>query len=195
MQVGENIYRLRSENSMSQGELSEILNVSRQSISKWENGMAMPELDKLIKLSRLFGVTLDQLVSDEETPKPCGQTRGKPGTGLILRWVAAGLIMIPSAVMLLVSLSKNGLFSLGGTEIICGAAMLTGVLLASDFDPKVLLMTTLIYMGAFMTGMRLPQMNGPVYDLLVWVMGLVIFGGVMIWCSRMARREELQSSR
>ena len=130
MQVGENIYRLRSENSMSQGELSEILNVSRQSISKWENGMAMPELDKLIKLSRLFGVTLDQLVSDEETPKPCGQTRGKPGTGLILRWVAAGLMMIPSAVMLLVSLNKNGLFSLGGTEIICGAAMLTGVLLA-----------------------------------------------------------------
>lgn len=67
--VGENICRLRNRRGMSQGDLAEALDVSRQSISKWETGAAVPELEKLVKLSRLFGVTLDELVAGE-TPKP-----------------------------------------------------------------------------------------------------------------------------
>lgn len=72
MNLGENICRLRSARGMSQGDLAEALDVSRQSISKWETGGAVPELDKLMKLSSLFGVTLDQLVTGEEpkTPEP-----------------------------------------------------------------------------------------------------------------------------
>ncbi|MBR4954250.1 MAG: helix-turn-helix transcriptional regulator [Oscillospiraceae bacterium] len=62
MSLGENIYRLRSEKGMSQSELAEALNVSRQSISKWETDGSVPELDKLLSLSDLFGVSLDELV-------------------------------------------------------------------------------------------------------------------------------------
>lgn len=62
MNLHETIYRLRTERGMSQLELAEALDVSRQSISKWETGAAVPELDKLIKLSEVFGVTLDELV-------------------------------------------------------------------------------------------------------------------------------------
>lgn len=62
MSLGENIYRLRSEKGMSQSELAEALNVSRQSISKWETDGSVPELDKLLSLSSLFGVSLDELV-------------------------------------------------------------------------------------------------------------------------------------
>lgn len=47
---------------MSQGELADRLNLSRQSISKWENNSAVPDLDNLIKLSEIFGVSLDTLV-------------------------------------------------------------------------------------------------------------------------------------
>lgn len=66
MTIGEKIYKLRTERNLSQGELSELLEVSRQSISKWENGAATPDLDKIIKLSEIFGITIDELVKSEE---------------------------------------------------------------------------------------------------------------------------------
>lgn len=71
MNLGENICRLRTGRGMSQGDLAEALDVSRQSISKWETGGAVPELEKLMRLAALFGVTLDELVSGSapETPR------------------------------------------------------------------------------------------------------------------------------
>lgn len=65
MNLGEHIYHLRTEKGMSQGDLAEALDVSRQSVSKWETGGAIPDLEKLIKMSDLFGLTLDQLVKGE----------------------------------------------------------------------------------------------------------------------------------
>lgn len=66
MKLGETIYRLRTEQNMSQGDLADALEVSRQSISKWENNSSVPELDKLIKMSAIFGVTMDELVMGGE---------------------------------------------------------------------------------------------------------------------------------
>ncbi len=63
MNLGENIYRLRTEKNMSQGDFADALEVSRQSVSKWENNSAVPELDKLVKMAEIFGITLDALVS------------------------------------------------------------------------------------------------------------------------------------
>ena len=76
MNLGENIYKLRTAKNMSQGDLAEALDVSRQSVSKWENNSATPELDKLIKMSELFGVTLDELAGllREESPAPAAAT-------------------------------------------------------------------------------------------------------------------------
>ena len=59
MSLGTNISRLRAEHRLSQGDLAEALGVSRQSVSKWETDASVPDLDRLVKLSRLFGVTLD----------------------------------------------------------------------------------------------------------------------------------------
>lgn len=66
MTLGEKIYKLRTDQNLSQGDLAEKLEVSRQSISKWENGVATPDLDKIIKLSEVFGITIDELVKNEE---------------------------------------------------------------------------------------------------------------------------------
>lgn len=63
MSLGENIYNLRTRKNMSQGDLADALEVSRQSVSKWENDSAVPELDKLIKLAEVFGVSIDELVT------------------------------------------------------------------------------------------------------------------------------------
>lgn len=65
MNLGENIYRLRTQKNMSQGDLADALEVSRQSVSKWENNSAVPELEKLIRMAQIFEVSLDELVSGE----------------------------------------------------------------------------------------------------------------------------------
>lgn len=65
MELNENIGRLRRQLGISQERLAEELGVSRQAISKWESGAAMPEIDRLVQLSRLFGVTLDELLGVE----------------------------------------------------------------------------------------------------------------------------------
>ena len=62
MSLGETIYALRMEKNMSQGDLADALEVSRQSVSKWENNSAVPELDKLVKMAHIFGITLDEMV-------------------------------------------------------------------------------------------------------------------------------------
>lgn len=68
--LGERLYNLRTSNEMSQGNLAEKLDVSRQTISKWENNMSIPELDKIIALSELFGVSVDYIVKGEgEVPE------------------------------------------------------------------------------------------------------------------------------
>ncbi len=91
MNLGETIYRLRTARNMSQGDLADALDVSRQSVSKWENGNATPDLDKLVKLSQLFEISLDELItgtpaqsaaSSAGAPKP--RLSPKQITGIVL---------------------------------------------------------------------------------------------------------------
>lgn len=69
MKLCEKLYELRRAAGLSQEELAERLNVSRQAVSKWENGAAQPELSKLVELSRLYSVSVDELLSLEEAEK------------------------------------------------------------------------------------------------------------------------------
>lgn len=68
--LGEQIYKYRTAKGLSQLELAEALDVSRQSISKWETNVAVPELAKLVKMAELFGVTLDELILDKKAEMP-----------------------------------------------------------------------------------------------------------------------------
>ena len=62
MSLGENINRLRTGKNMSQGDLAEALEVSRQSISKWETDETLPDIRQSKRLAALYGVTLDELI-------------------------------------------------------------------------------------------------------------------------------------
>ncbi len=76
MTLGERIASLRNEKRMSQGELAEKLNVSRQSVSKWETDASIPELDKIIQLCELFHISMDELVRGEgEEPSAKEETQ------------------------------------------------------------------------------------------------------------------------
>lgn len=102
MTLGEKIYELRTQHNLSQGDLANELNVSRQSISKWENGNSTPDLEKIVKLAEIFKVSLDELIKNEEkettivnTPEenlaPETNTNNKKiGKGLLI----AGIISI-----------------------------------------------------------------------------------------------------
>jgi len=65
MILADKIIVLRRKCGWSQEELADRMNVSRQAVSKWESAQAVPELDKIVQLSRLFGVTTDFLLKDE----------------------------------------------------------------------------------------------------------------------------------
>ncbi|MBW4827430.1 MAG: helix-turn-helix transcriptional regulator [Clostridiaceae bacterium] len=69
MTFNNKLYELRKQKGLSQDELGSKLNVSRQTISKWELGETTPELEKLIKISRFFNISIDELVmeTDEST--------------------------------------------------------------------------------------------------------------------------------
>ena len=66
MEFAEKILTLRKSNDLTQEELAEKLNVSRQSVSKWESGQAVPELEKIVALSSVFNVTTDYLLKPDE---------------------------------------------------------------------------------------------------------------------------------
>lgn len=61
---------LRKEKGLSQENLADEMNVSRQAVSKWESGNVMPSLDNLIYLSKLYGVTIDFLIDDSQNLPP-----------------------------------------------------------------------------------------------------------------------------
>lgn len=66
MNLGENLKKLRKEYNLSQEQLAEKLNISRQAISKWESGKAYPDIDNLILLRDIFNTTIDDLVLRED---------------------------------------------------------------------------------------------------------------------------------
>lgn len=65
MIFADKLIRLRKKSGMSQEELAEKMNVSRQSVSKWEGAQSVPDLEKILQLGELFGVTTDYLLKDE----------------------------------------------------------------------------------------------------------------------------------
>lgn len=62
--IGRNIKILREANNMSQQELAEKLFITRQSVSKWESGMVVPDIEKLQMISKLFKIKIDDLMKD-----------------------------------------------------------------------------------------------------------------------------------
>ena len=70
MQIGSKINQLRKMAGMTQEQFAEKLNVSRQTISKWESGITQPDLESIIKISSMFQVTLDDLLLDEASKMP-----------------------------------------------------------------------------------------------------------------------------
>ena len=66
MTLGEKIKRLRMESSLSQEILAEMVGVSRQAVTKWENNISYPSTENMIKLAEIFGVSMEELICRDE---------------------------------------------------------------------------------------------------------------------------------
>lgn len=66
MALGEKLKESRIKKGYSQGDVAELLHISRQSISKWENGNSYPDLDNLVKLSNYYEVSIDELLKENQ---------------------------------------------------------------------------------------------------------------------------------
>ncbi|MBR1738968.1 MAG: helix-turn-helix transcriptional regulator [Ruminococcus sp.] len=75
MILADKIIELRKKNGMSQEELADKMGVSRQSVSKWESAQSVPDLNKILTLSKLFGVSTDVLLKDELALEESGDSR------------------------------------------------------------------------------------------------------------------------
>ena len=147
MILSEKIITLRNQHHMSQGDLAERLNVSRQSVSKWETGASVPDLDKLIAMSELFQVSMDELVkesieigdriSKEEKPvenvdvhrleKASDQVKEVVIVKKILPSMLAGLLLICFAPIYFIlssmgfdSMGTGGAFAISAYAFTCG---------------------------------------------------------------------------
>lgn len=87
MTFGEKLYQLRKAQGLSQEALAEKLHTSRQAISKWENDNGYPETEKIILISRLFQISLDDLLMEE---REMGAARDSAGEDMQIRRIEKG---------------------------------------------------------------------------------------------------------
>ena len=143
MNLGENIYRLRVEKNLSQGDLADALHVSRQSVSKWENNSATPELEKLIKMCQLFDVTLDELAGLEQPthqnhasiPEPKIIYVEKTVAPRISKHTLIGVALFFSS-LLYAMLLNSGVFNMAWAIILAAPVAACGVLFLLVKHPK-----------------------------------------------------------
>ena len=124
MKLSDKLYLLRRERGLSQEKLAEELGISRQAISKWESGTAMPETERLIMLSDYFGVSTDFLLRDEmETPEGQPAPSRKESAGGRLR--TAGILLTAAGALCLVLMPLISFLFRVETEQVAASSMIT----------------------------------------------------------------------
>ena len=205
MTLGEKISKLRTTNKMSQGDLAEKLNVSRQSISKWETNASVPELDKLIQLCDLFGISLDELVRSDNLeagddreedvhPPPPQQAQIVIQHSLTTQKIVGFILLALGLLCCLLALfAGSGLLIIGGYIIFCSILCL----LIKRYAGLVIGWITMIQaivLTPYFTGVRMFSVFNPGYyryglginqiiSIVMWLMVavLIFFTARAIW--------------
>ena len=105
MKLSDKLITLRKENGWSQEDFAEKLDVSRQAISRWENGTALPDAQNILQISKLFGVTADYLLNDDlegesdisEVKETAEEAKSLVRKKKSLHWLSSCLIVLLSA--------------------------------------------------------------------------------------------------
>ena len=96
MSLGEKIQILRKQKGMSQEQLADALNISRQAVSKWETNESQPDIERLIEISSMFNVSTDFLIKDGQSSAPTYTAQANRGSMEIPR--ASRISFLVSAI-------------------------------------------------------------------------------------------------
>ena len=127
MKFNEKLIKLRRQSGLSQEELGYKLNVTRQTVSKWELGQTTPEMDKLVSLSKIYGITVDELTSEEESTDIGGQDPIKTDNNdkkkfdiknIDMRKILIPLIIVLVIIALIIGANKMKIFNKAANEIV-----------------------------------------------------------------------------
>lgn len=105
----ENLVYLRKKANLSQEQLAESLNVTRQAVSKWESGQSAPDMEKLLLLSDIFGISTDQLLKGRYPARK--EEKKDSSLYTILTFIALAILWLTGLILMIVNL----FFNQGGT--------------------------------------------------------------------------------
>ena len=120
MKFNEKIVELRKKQGLSQEALGEKLNVAWQTVSKWELGETTPEMDKLVKMSEIFQVSVDELVKGEGVigeEENLNNTNTQKLAGLVIKILKGIGIFLIVCIMLIILLTVLGFASFNGLKV------------------------------------------------------------------------------
>lgn len=127
MEFNNRLYQLRKQKGFSQEELANRLNVSRQTVSKWEVGDSTPDMEKLVAISDLFDVSLDLLIMGKEPPAPTAapakseladvisekiltpDNKKKAKSALKIAGIIAGAVLLIDIISMIIFFALNGI--------------------------------------------------------------------------------------
>lgn len=204
--LGERIYQLRVDNNMSQGDLADRLNVSRQTVSKWENNQSVPEVDKLIALGEIFSVSVDFIVKGEETAvtekvyvkvqEDNAQDIKRYNEGIIKKYVGLIIAVLGVAVSLILLLTPYMIVA-----VITGLMAILGILLYKDVKHPFLiaawvLFSVFIIFCTFVTSISPLHIfdvdmykNIDMYwDNLLWAYGIIAVFVILTVCTAKVKK-------
>ena len=189
MNLGENIYYYRTKNYMSQGDLADKLEVSRQSVSRWENNSATPELDKLLKMSIILDVTLDDLVYPERPNKAPAEVSPH---GYSLRITIGLIFLLFGMVFLLLSIFWGDHLRFGEAfgEIVSISIVLLSVSLIATDNEKLLGACALLYFVYSIVCFGVLNVTSLTNYLFLSLCGSVILIWFIVWGTRANAREK-----
>lgn len=118
MEIGQKLKDKRTNAGLSQEALSERIGVSRQTISSWENNRSYPDIGSILKLSDLYGVSLDELLKEDENMRKHVEKTSEFHERLWVYLFMATIMLIPLAIVL-----EKGLMAVTAARILTAAAM------------------------------------------------------------------------
>ena len=181
MSLGENLQRLRKEKGLSQEDVAQKLFVSRQSVSKWENGNAEPGVENLKALANLYGVTLDELVGREPAEGPPfiekypDMERAVPSDRLYYGLGVFRAVWV--LVVGMISLMSTGVFSLPLDVL----AMVVGIWAA---HPAVWVIILCLLAFNILLELAVLFLPGLFVSIAVQVWAIALMGVCIVWLTR-----------
>ena len=140
MTIGERLLKLRKEKNLSQEDLANILDVSRQTVSKWETGESMPDFNKICPLCEYFGITSDELITGKQNIIEARKENKKEKFARNIA-VAVGLYILSLVAIILFSTTFNNpeigvCIFFGICAVATGLIIYSSILYSKDKEQK-----------------------------------------------------------